>query len=244
VNDAPFRYEDLVELDVRLLSRADRVVSMRDIANGDIGRGVIALRHDVDDNAGSLDTALAMAEWECRRGYRSTYFLLHDSHYWEDVGPAAQQIEYFGHEVGIHVNAIAEGLRQNRNPTHVLRDALDDLLPYAKVTGCVAHGDNLCHIARFVNDEMFVESPRPDWGLPERLIVHNGYQVQLRPVSRSDFGLRYDANWLPRGHYVSDSGGHWSEPFDELVRGWGSRGQLHVLQHPDWWARAFTQVVA
>ena len=65
---APFTASDLEELDARLLSVADRVVPMRDIWKGDVGRRVIGLRHDVDDNAGSFDTALAMARWECEHG--------------------------------------------------------------------------------------------------------------------------------------------------------------------------------
>lgn len=30
-----------------------------------------------------------------------------------------------------------------------------------------------------------------------------------------------------------------SQPFAEVADAWPSRGQLHMLQHPDWWGEAF-----
>ena len=208
---APFLRGDLEELHSELFSRADRVVPMRDVFMGDTGERVIGLRHDVDDNHGSFDTALAMAQWEFEHGYSSTYFLLHDSHYWDERVGDAPEFEELGHEVGIHVNALAEGLRQKRAPEPILRQALCELRSTGvRVVGCVAHGDSLCHTARFVNDEMFVESPRPDRGAPDRRLEHRGAVLPLAPISRRNFELEYDANWLPREHYLSDSGGKWS----------------------------------
>jgi hypothetical protein len=123
-----FTARDLEMLDARLFSRADRVVPMRDIWKGDVGRQVLGLRHDVDDNPGSFETALAMAEWEMEHGYSSTYFLLHGSHYWDaDHLVRALAFEEMGHEVGIHVNALAEALRQRRSPEWILLEALGDL---------------------------------------------------------------------------------------------------------------------
>lgn len=216
---------------------------MYDIHKGDSGADVLGLRHDVDDNAGSLQTALRLAEWEFSHGYSSTYYLLHDSHYWgEEMLMAAEQMEELGHEVGIHVNAIAEALRQQRDPRAILREAVDYLRTAVRVVGAVAHGDELCHKAHFVNDEMFLESPRPDCGARDRAVVHNTRSVKLNPVSMWDFGIEYLANWLPRGDYISDSGGKWSQPFERVVSGFGERGQLHMLVHPDWWSEAFVEV--
>lgn len=232
-----------------LLAQADRVVPMRDIWKGDTGPRVIGLRHDVDNNAGSFDTAIRMAEWEFERGYSSTYYLLHGSWYWADIETmlvGAEQLEDLGHEVGIHVNAIAEGLRRHRDPRHILRDALAELRTAVRVEGCVAHGDPLCRNELtgevvFCNDEMFTESPRPTLGEPDRTLALRGHWVRIRPCSRSVFGLMYDANWLPRGNYLSDSGGKWSQDPLSVHRTFGE-AQLHVLQHPDWWAEAFSQV--
>ena len=230
-----------------LFSLADRVVPMRDIAKGDIGRRVIGLRHDVDDNHGSFETALKMAEWEFHNGISSTYYLLHGSHYWDtDHLLRALIFEELGHEVGIHVNALAESLRVRRSPDWILCEALGDLRAFGvRVDGCVAHGDPLCRDdrrnVRFVNDEMFKECRRHDLGESTRTITHNGTSVAIEPRPLSHYHLTYDANWLPRGNYLSDSGKAWSQEFDDVVRDFGE-GQLHVLTHPDWWAEAFQEV--
>lgn len=241
---------DLEELDARLYSLADRVVPMRDIAKGDIGRRVIGLRHDVDDNQGSFETALRMAEWEFDHGYSSTYYLLHGSHYWTaDNLVRALQFEELGHEVGLHVNAIAESLRLRRSADWILIEALGDLRSVGlRVEGCVAHGDPWCYANRkgtgpveFVNDEMFVESRREGLGAADREITEGNCTIKLEPRPRSDYHLTYDANWLSRGDYLSDSGGRWSQPFPDVVGRFGD-GQLHVLIHPDWWSAAFAEV--
>jgi len=247
--DAPFQASDLEELDARLLSVADRVVPMRDIWKGDVGRRVIGLRHDVDDNAGSFDTALAMARWEMEHGYSSTYFLLHGSHYWTaDNLYRALEFEELGHEVGLHVNAIAEALRHRRSPDWILCEALGDLRSTGvRVEGCVAHGDPLCRDrsrnVRFVNDEMFAECARPSVGQPSRVVSWNETSVLIEPRPMGDYHLKYQASSLSRAEYLSDSGGKWSRSFDEVCDGFGF-GQLHMLVHPDWWNAAFTKVPA
>jgi hypothetical protein len=239
---SPFLASDLEELDARLLSQAERVVPMRDVFKGDTGPNVIGLRHDVDDNDGSFGTALRLAQWEFERGYSSTYFLLHGAYYWDEMLVHAPIFEELGHEVGIHVNAIAEGLRRADDPPSILAEALVELRATGvRIVGSVAHGDPLCHVAKFVNDEMFRESRRPSYGAWDRLIEHKGVVYPLQPVSRSVYLLEYDANWLPRGDYLSDSGGTWSQSFDDVCERFG-QGQLHVLIHPDWWAGAFAAV--
>lgn len=240
----PFQPDDLEELHTELFSHADRVVPMFDVARGDIGARTIGLRHDVDDNEGSLETAVRLAEWEFEHGYSSTYFLLHGSHYWgEEMLVVAEQLEELGHEVGIHVNAVAEALRTGRTPQTILACALEELRMAARVVGCVAHGDPLCHSAWFVNDEMFSESRRSNCGAADRVLKHEGKSVRLQPIPRGEFSLQYDSNWLSRGDYLSDSGGKWSQSFGETAGAFPGRGQLHLLVHPDWWAEAFAGVV-
>lgn len=246
-----FDRRDLEQLDQLLYSRADRVVPMRDIWKGDVGRNVIGLRHDVDAASerteDAFETALAMAQWEFDHGYSSTYYLLHDSHYWNAENLVrALAFEELGHEVGVHVNALAEGLRRRRSPEWILLQALGDLRSVGlRVDGCVAHGDPLCRgedgTVRFVNDEMFVESPRPALGPSDRIISTSKCQLRIDPQPRANYHLAYDANWLSRGNYLSDSGGEWSQPFDDVVDAFGN-GQLHVLIHPDWWVNAFVGV--
>lgn len=241
--------DDLRNLE-NLLGSGRRVVSMREIADGDLAPEAIGMRHDVDDNAGSLETAFAIAEWEAERGWRSTYYLLHHSHYWEQALEQAHLFEVMGHEVGIHVNAIAEGLRQRRNPEIILGRAIDELRAAGcDIVGSVGHGDPLCYqrdrSLRFVNDEMFLETARPSVGAQTRYVEDDGgWGFYLDPVSRREFGLEYDAAWLPRGDYLSDSGGSWSQPFDEVAGRFPHAGQLHILMHPDWWGSVFERVPA
>jgi len=241
---APFSAEDLRDLDERLLQRAERVVPMRDVWKGDRGSRVIGVRHDVDDNPLSFETALAFAGWEFERGYSSTYFLLHGSHYWDEE--MLTQVERFvdlGHEVGIHCNAIAEALLCDDDPHRILAKAISELRSTGvRISGVVAHGDSLCHEVGFVNDEMFVESRRPAMGDPTRVLDFGRVHRKIEPISRDVYGLEYDPNWIPRGDYLSDSGGRWSQPFSEVVGRFGVGGQLHVLIHPDWWTNAFAGV--
>jgi hypothetical protein len=56
------------------------------------------------------------------------------------------------------------------------------------------------------------------------------------------FGFDYDPNWLPRGNYISDSGGEWSQSFNDVAEAWPTQGQLHILVHPCWWREAFVGV--
>lgn len=243
---SPFKPADLETLDGRLLSRADRVVPLWDVHSGDRGAGVIGLRHDVDDNPLSFETALAFAEWEFDRGYSSTYFLLHSAHYWPDALEEVPRFVDLGHEVGIHVNAIAVALERDDDPHRILFDALEALRGTGvTVRGCVAHGDPLCHSSRFVNDEMFVESRRPNYGPADRILRAGNTLLTLEPVSRSMYGLEYDANWLPRDDYLSDSGGAWSQPFSDVALRFAGGGvHLQALIHPDWWPDAFAGVPA
>ena len=243
----PFDHDDLLDLD-SLYARADRVVPMRDVWKGDSSDTVIAVRHDVDDNPGAFDTALEMARWEFDNGYSSTYYLLHSAAYWTaDNLVRAREFEELGHEVGLHVNALAEALRRRRSPDWILCEALGDLRSMGlRVDGCVGHGDPLCRgrygTVRFTNDEMFVESRRPSMGAADRILTHRKTFVQIEPQPRAHYHLGYDAAWLERGDYLSDSGHVWSQPFETVCHRWPTAGQLHVLVHPDWWVAAFAKV--
>lgn len=237
-----FTCRDLDELDRLILSPAAAVVAMRDIHAGERDPNVIGLRHDVDDNRGSLDTATRIAGWEAAHGYRSTYFILHTAAYWRDeprLRAALEQIAGHGHEIGIHCNAITAALEHGGDPHQILHAAIEQLRGYGyPVTGVVGHGDRLCRIAGFVNDEQFLECGRPQMGAPDRELAHAGRRLQLDPRPLAEFGLEYVSIWLPHDRYLSDSGGTWNLPPSSVPDG---PGQLHVLQHPDWWGAAFAE---
>jgi hypothetical protein len=239
---SPFQPGDLDEL-AAFLDRASEVVPMEEIYDATVDRLVtepfwIGMRHDVDN---VLAPAVAMAQWEAERNYRSTYFILHTAPYWEQKDTLREALEVIyecGHEIGFHLNAITAAIKTGRDPLAITVEALGELRSYGyPVRGVVAHGDSACYTHRFVNDELFTESRRPDYGAAERVIGG----VWMRPVSRRAFGFEYDPNWLSRGEYLSDSGGEWSQPFDEVVGRWPTGGQLHMLVHPDWWTEAFVE---
>jgi hypothetical protein len=231
---APFRADDLAHLD-ELLELATAVVPMADIHAGARDHRIIGLRHDVDNR---IEPAVEFAAWEAERGYRATYYILHTAPYWQDkplLQDALDAIADGGHEIGIHNNALAEHNRTGKDPRLILCEAILELQTYGHpVSGTVAHGDQDCRDetgrVRFVNDQIFTDCQRPELDPP--------------PIAEplSNFGLDYDANWLGRAAYLSDSGGNWSEP------GYGATrmlfppatGQLHMLVHPDWWDQAFT----
>jgi hypothetical protein len=230
---APFGADDLDRLD-ELLEQAIAVVPMADIHAGVRDNRVIGLRHDVDN---SIHPAVEFAIWEAERGYRSTYYILHTAPYWEDkrlLKESLDTISDAGHEIGIHNNAIAEYTRTGKDPRRILLDAIRELGELGHpVVGTVAHGDPDCrdHGGKilFVNDQLFTDCRRLEHEPPP-----------VDPVSLSSFGLDYDANWLGRAAYISDSGGVWSTPFDQAAQKFPHPdGQLHMLVHPDWWAEAF-----
>lgn len=237
--------QDLAELD-GLLSSASAVVSMREVHAGATGDDVIGLRHDVDDNPGSLDTAAEIAAWEAERGYTSTFFILHTASYWHrpDLVDVLSEIAGHGHEIGIHANAITYALKTGGDPVLILTGALEWLRRNGfEITGVAPHGDQLCYATApegqklgFVNDELFTECPRPELGAPDRVIEYERTKVRLRPEPLSLFGLDYETYRLPHGRYLSDSGGKWNVPPASVMEG---PGQLHILQHPDWWREAF-----
>ncbi len=230
----PFMPSDLDELG-EFLGRADAVVPMSEIADGNHDERVIGMRHDVDNE---IMSSVSMALWEQKRGYRSTYFILHTAPYWQDkrrLRAALVAIHGMGHEIGFHINAITEAIETGEHPLDIAYDAVDELRSYGyPVRGVVAHGDNACYEHHFINDEIFTESARPDYGAPDRVVGG----VKLEPVSRSELGFDYDPNWLPRSEYLSDSGGRWSQSFEAVAARFPGSGQLHMLVHPCWWDEA------
>jgi hypothetical protein len=244
VSRGRFQSEALLALE-GLYERTVAVVAMDTIYDGATHPHMIGLRHDCDN---AMYPAVEMAMWEAERGYRSTYYILHTAPYWHDkplLRRSLEQLAGLDHEIGIHNDALTVALETGRDPNEILHEAIDELRSYGHtIRSTVAHGNGLCGIARYVNDEMFKSCSRPTYGNPNRVLEHRGRRVPLRPTPLSDFGLDFDANWLSRGDYLSDSGGAWSQPFDEVAAAFPSRGQLHMLVHPCWWGECWEKVAA
>jgi hypothetical protein len=127
-DNAPFHADDLDELDERFLSKASAVIAMVDVHAGNRHPSVIGLRHDCDAGH-SLATAVKMARWEADRSYRSTYYVLHTSPYWNypNFRESLETIACLGHEIGIHADALAESFKTGRDPDLILDEALATL---------------------------------------------------------------------------------------------------------------------
>jgi hypothetical protein len=264
---------DLEDLDRLFMSRAKRVVPLREVVAGDRAPDAIGMRHDCD-SASSLLIATHMAAWEQEHGYRSSYYILHGSDYWDAPGfeDHLDEIASCGHEIGIHVNALAESFRTGRHPDEILDDALAQLRGLGHdVIGAAGHGDRLCSYGAgdgeewFANDEQFLECRRGQVG--DTIIEGGAREINrgvasllLRPRPLADFGLAYEALFCALPYYFrfSDSGGKWN-PADvnETVRLFNESvktetppedslapRQLHLLLHPDWYSNAFHMAVA
>ena len=235
---------DLTKLST-VFERASMVCTLEEVHCGRVDPLVIGLRHDVDDNNDPWNSALAMARWEYARGYRSTYYFLHDTKYWgPQMRDGLHEIASMGHEIGLHNNALAVGRRKNRDPFEILHVAVDELRHWSgtPVLSTASHGDRDCQYGGFINYQLFQESYSPH--------VLDNYkrpaELGFTPRPLKDFGFKFQGDWLPRPYYLTDSGGAWGNyadpvkwPFvvtlDRCVEGYPFDGQLIVLQHPDWW---------
>jgi hypothetical protein len=253
----PFTRSDLDELG-QFYATAHAVVSMREVLAGNRDPRVVAVRHDIDNNPNALETAVELARWEAAHGWRSTYFLLHTAPYWKDGRwrHAAETMALLGHEIGLHVDAVAYALEHGGDPHEIVHSALAEMRDAGHVvTGVVGHGNHLCYEGEFANDEQFVECVRPGLGDPDRVLrLKDGRTLKLDPRPLGEYGLEYESIGLrqyegddgvmrtrPGQVYNTDSGCKWYYPFEDTVAAFRAitDGQLHLNQHADWWPGAF-----
>lgn len=185
------------------------------------------MRHDVDHN---LEHAVKFARWEAEQGWRSTYFILHSSWYWEHAANGdlqalaimlnqVRELRDLGHEIGIHSNAVALARDDGEDPGHeraaaILHTALAQLRQMtetADVIGSAAHGDVRCTTHGVHNNDLWRE--------------------QGGTHDLDEFDLTYEAYFLHRDkHYISDSGGQWSGPLEHHPE-----KRTSMLVHPCHW---------
>lgn len=220
-------------------------------------QNLMCLRHDIDH---SLDIALEMAFWEHERGFKATYYLLNSSNYWSDpdFDLKVRQLLDFGHEVGLHVNSLANWLGGRvSKPGDDLKIALERLRNLgADANSIAAHGDKLCYQNGVANFWMFVEEmpfakdlepisaegiPVTDQAFQIRFPTHatvtrpDGHLFRLGSVSLRDHGLDFLAHRAGWDRYFSDSGGSWTRSNDPLDIPDIRTGRTMVLMHPIHW---------
>lgn len=220
--------------------------------------GVCGLRHDV---VHSLDIALEMAHLECARGFQATYFVSPSAPYWSDPGLVQQclQLQDYGHEVGLHLNVLAQWFRgETDHPEELLRKQLDPLRAGGVlVSGFSSQEDTLCYSANFINYWIFqdlkpgepvvdqthrtadgLRSQQPCLAItyPEDHAVtrEDGETLQLWSMQMKDFGLDYHASHVAHDKYFSDVGGGWRRTPDPLGEERGDN-RWQVTVHPTFW---------
>jgi hypothetical protein len=232
-------------------------VPIRDFL-ADPRRDLVTLRHDIDY---SLDCALETAFWEYRNGVRATYFLLDTAPYWDDDRflDKCRQLADFGHEIGIHLNALAKWY--SGEVSSVADDIQRTLARLREsgleIVGTAAHGDRRCYEGGFINywclqdlrpdDPMRMEHGLSAEGVPtdnpqhqvpypsdHRIRRADGAAFDLWSIPMASFGLQYDAMHVQVDRYFTDSGGNWvrsADPLTEDLR----RGRHQILMHPIHW---------
>jgi len=222
------------------------------------GSNVVSLRHDVDH---SIDAALEMAFFENYHGYRSTYFILPYSSYWNDndLYKKILQIADFGHEIGIHFNGISDWINHN------ISDIEYDLIKIIKnfnengirINGISSHGDSLCYKYNYINYWAFKnikpdnpklsESGRTAEGVVDKsgekkiiypdddcIIRDDGKKFKFWSIDYNSLKIKYHAWHLKFNNYYSDSGGSWKRTNDPLNFNI-TNNKTQVLIHPEYW---------
>lgn len=205
----------------------------------------IVLRHDVDFD---LLHALKMADWEHKRGIRSTYYILppeyNSSNYYGDWNKEhpfmTNKTKYFvkkiielGHEVGLHSNLLTVTKQSGLNPETILNGIIKDFQKIGVVLKTMSsHGDTGARQGGYVNHQIFEESGRKD--------------LDIKQLKLSDYNLK-EAYFLDKEHYLSDAGGTFalcdrtaimrniteSEQILQFAKLMKKPSQ--VLIHPIWW---------
>ncbi len=199
----------------------------------------VRLRHDVDN---ILSVAMDMARVEASLGVRSTYFLLTPPWMGEnylgswfsltdasgtvveaafrlsDDGAAAiRELRSLGHEVGYHNNLVTVSRQSGMAPERLLRAVLSAFADEGITNpGCASHGDAEARDGAYVNYDFLADR------------------------DLASLGLAYEAYWLPRRGYLSDSGGNLNgkpnptqADFADAIASLEKPAQ--VLMHPCWW---------
>jgi hypothetical protein len=246
----------------KYLSHFSKTVTLDEFHRNSLVPGLCALRHDVDHD---LDLALEMAHFEHARGFSSTYFILPGTNYWRNdtrLIDKCLQLQDYGHEVGLHVNSLAEWVSGETNDISAsLREQLATLRDTGlRIHGIAAHGDKRCYEHQLSNYWCFqelrpslpydhengrtAEGPYETDGTPRLRYPKNhiatradGTTLELWSTSMQSLDLRYHAWHTAFDQYFSDSTGGWKRTPDPLTVS-RSNSRWQVLIHPEHWRGA------
>ncbi len=197
-----FTLPDYGSLVQELLGRGYGIVDYED---ADPNARHLVLRHDVDFD---LDAAVTMAEFEQQRGWRSCYFLLLRTEFYNPLSARGEasirRLVELEHDVGLHFDAS-------------LYDGDEGVLMEAV--------ERECRIL-----ETITERPVAAFSLhrPNLTLLDHGFEVSGRINA-------YAARYFREMGYCSDSRGDWSHghPLDHPAV--AQRRAIQLLTHPIWW---------
>jgi len=154
------------------------------------GRDLL-IRHDID---GQFSKSVQMAKWEYEKGIRSTYFVLPSRDYFDYSDKCIEDLKAivdYGHEIGLHNNALREYLASELSYDTTLRMPLYYLRKFdIEIKGTSAH--------YFDNCEMWEEFD------PKK--IRPQYEEGTYPkVSLKDYGFEYEAYFVDYHIYLTDS---------------------------------------
>ena len=226
--------------------------------NQNLDSNLIALRHDVDYD---LDIALEMAFHEKEFGCKSTYFLLPTASYWnsENFKEKCIQLTQYGHEIGLHVNAVIEFMdNKNSSFKKILQEQLSTLRSFGlEIRGVAAHGDAKCYEYSLSNYWCFSDlKPKqpfeeengrtaegPKFEKERRILSYpsldeiknpSGDKEYLWSVPFSEINIDYHAWHVRHDLYFSDSGGSWARTGSPMEISLKNK-RAQILVHPEYW---------
>jgi len=145
----------------------------------------------------------------------------------------AKRLSDLGHEVALHNDLISLALATRRQPEEFLEEILEQFSRRKlKIAGTVAHGGtplnrelgylNYQMFADFRDEPVFVEyrtesNAASMFGSPT--VELEGHRIEKYRVKLSDFGLKYEANFVPWEIFVRDNNGRWfvSQGEEDLI---------------------------
>ena len=228
------------------------------------GKKTLMLRHDVDYYP---ELAYEMACVEADQGIRSTYYILttdSGSKWWDDKAlrrshlKRIAEIQGMGHEVGLHYDFFGDYFCDGVFPEDNIKDILEEFSAAGiEIVGSAAHGslrmrkilgatNGTAYPKDYVNYKIWEECNTKGAEL-----FANGRKLRSPALSLKEYGLRYEAYWITRDWYFSDSRGKfWAQGRIPRTVKEQDKTQLHphqaiammregevmqILIHPIWW---------
>lgn len=244
---------------IKYLDHFNNTVTISDLWRNPLNSGLCGLRHDVDHN---LDLALEMAYLEHQKGFRTTYFVLPGTDYWENDSwfiDKCLQLQDYGHEVGLHINSLVEWVVGETDDINIsLSKQLAKLRDFGvNVRGIAAHGDKRCYLENVSNYWCFQElkpnepfanengrtaegpyemdtTPRLKYPKSDQVTRQDGSIFDLWSISLLSHDLDYHAWHVNTDAYFTDSGGRWLRSLDPLSAE-RNDDSWQVLIHPEHW---------